>query len=132
MIINEGLPFVRDYIEAINTAIETHSPESKLSRIQSYWLSFVILGVLVTNTLCWARFERFSIGSYKAAAICWIFRRAKLAWDLLLFASVTKLRLFSRSSWCRSRPDKGREGANNNKRHAYCDNITDSIRHINS
>ncbi len=91
MIIGEGLPFVNEYINALNDAIQTHSPEAKLSCLQSYWLSFVILGVLVTNTLCWARFERFSLGGYKAAAICWIFRRAKMAWNLLLLASVTKL-----------------------------------------
>lgn len=91
MIIGEGLPFVRDYVEAVNEAIKTHSPECELTRLQRYWLSFVILGLLITNTLCWARFERFSCGSYASAAICWMFKKSKVAWDMLLYASVTKI-----------------------------------------
>lgn len=91
MIIGEGLPFIQDYIEAVNEAIKTHSPGSELTRIQRYWLSFVILGLLITNTLCWARFERFSCGNYASAAICWMFKKAKVAWDMLLCASVTKI-----------------------------------------
>ncbi|MBL3284479.1 Transposase domain protein [Rickettsiales endosymbiont of Paramecium tredecaurelia] len=49
MIIGEGLPFIRDYVEEINYAIKTHSPENKLTRLQRYWLSFV-------NSLCKIRF----------------------------------------------------------------------------
>lgn len=91
MIIGEGLPFIQDYVEAVNETIKTHSPENELTRIQRYWLSFVILGLLITNTLCWARFERFSCGNYASAAICWMFKKAKVAWDMLLYASVTKI-----------------------------------------
>ena len=49
MIIGEGLPFIKDYIASINDAIKQQSPEKCLTTIQSYWLSFVILGMLVTN-----------------------------------------------------------------------------------
>ena len=59
--------------------------------IQSKWLSFVILGLLVTNSLCWSKFERFSIGKYKASAMCWMFKRASIAWELLLRAIVIKI-----------------------------------------
>lgn len=91
MIIGKGLPFIQDYVEALNEAIKKHSPDYELSRLQRYWLSFVILGLLITNTLCWARFERFSCGSYASSAICWMFKKAKIVWDLLLYASVTKI-----------------------------------------
>jgi len=91
MIIGNGLPFIKNYVEEINNAIKHHNPEKSLTKAQSLWLSFVILGVLITNTLCWNRFERFSIGGYKAASLCWVFRRAKIAWDLLLYGSVLKL-----------------------------------------
>ena len=91
MIVSQGLPFIRQYVETLNEAIKAHEPSESLSRIQCIWISFVILGVLVTNTLCWTRFEQWSIGSYKAAAICWVFRRAKIAWDLLLMSSTLKL-----------------------------------------
>lgn len=91
MIIGEGLPFIEDYVSAINTAIKDKCPENELTRLQRYWLSFIILGLLITNTLCWARFERFSCGDYTASAICWMFKKAKVAWDLLLYASVMKI-----------------------------------------
>lgn len=70
MIIGEGLPFIKDYVGLLNDTIKQHSPDQKLSKIQCYWLSFVILGLIVTNSLCWFRFERFSCGKYSAAAIC--------------------------------------------------------------
>ncbi len=91
MIIGEGLPFIKDYVELLNDAIKQHSPEQKLSKLQCYWLSFVILGLIITNSLCWARFERFSCGKYSAAAMCWMFKKARIAWELLLKASVIKL-----------------------------------------
>jgi hypothetical protein len=91
MIIGEGLPFIKDYVSALNAALKKQNGSYSLSRIQCYWLSFVILGILITNTLCWKRFEKFSIGSYRSAAICWIFRKAKIAWELLLKASVSRI-----------------------------------------
>ena len=56
MIIGNGLPFIKNYVEEINNAIKHHNPEKSLTKAQSLWLSFVILGVLITNTLCWNRF----------------------------------------------------------------------------
>jgi hypothetical protein len=44
---------------------------------------------LLTNSVCWAKFERASLGEYKIAALSWMFREAKVAWDHLLLASVT-------------------------------------------
>ena len=39
--------------------------------------------------MCWAKFERASLGGYKIAALSWMFREAKVAWHYLLLASVT-------------------------------------------
>jgi hypothetical protein len=91
MIISDGLPFIRDYISGINQALKTQDPGKALTRLQSYWLSFVILGLLVTNSLCWKRFERFSVGSHKMAGLSWVFRKAHIAWALLLQASILHL-----------------------------------------
>lgn len=93
MIIGEGLPFIRDYVSAINSAIKQQFPEKALTRIQSCWLSFVILGLLVTNSLCWKRFEKFSIGQHSTAGLSWMFCRAQIAWEIILQASL--LHLFS-------------------------------------
>ena len=91
MIIGEGLPFIKDYISSINEAIKKQSPEKSLSKIQSYWLSFVILGLLVTNSLCWKRFEKFSVGRYSTAGLSWMFCKARIAWELVLQASIIHL-----------------------------------------
>ena len=88
MLLGESLPFVKDYVASINEAIKQRQSDSSLSCIQCCWLSFVILGILVTNSLCWARIERFSLGEQKLGAMSWMFRRAKIAWDLLLHVSV--------------------------------------------
>lgn len=87
MIINENLPFITNYVNSLNEAIKKHSPESELSRLQRYWLSFVILGMLVTNSLCWAKFERFSANSASKSQGCWMFRKAMIPWHYLLVAS---------------------------------------------
>jgi hypothetical protein len=91
VIIGEGLPFIRDYISAVNTAIKQQDPGKSLTRIQSYWLSFVILGLLVTNSLCWKRFEKFSLGRYSTAGLSWMFCKARIAWESLLQASIIHL-----------------------------------------
>ncbi len=91
MIISNGLPFIKEYVTTLNTAIKAHSPAQSMTTLQCQWLSFVILGLLVTNTLCWARFERFGLGHYTTSATCWMFKKAKITWSLLLYASVLKI-----------------------------------------
>jgi hypothetical protein len=91
MIIGESLPFIRDYVASINEAIKKQDSGKELTRLQCYWLSFVILGILVTNSVCWARLERFGAGGYRLEQLSWMFRRAKILWELLLKASVLHL-----------------------------------------
>lgn len=91
MIISEGLPFINEYVDTINAAIKIKAPEQSLTRLQCYWLSFIILGILVTNTVCWKKIERYSLTKYSASAISWMFRQAKIAWECLLFASTMQL-----------------------------------------
>ena len=38
--------------------------------------------------MCWARFERASLGTYSLAALSWMFRHSKMPWDHLLVVSV--------------------------------------------
>ncbi len=89
MLITEPLPFIRDYMRELNIAIQAHCPEKNLSRIQQYWLSFCIMSIIVTNSVCWARFQRASIGQYSIGALAWMFRKSKIPWDLLLQMSVS-------------------------------------------
>jgi hypothetical protein len=88
MIIGKPAPFVRAFIEAVDAAIRAHQPHHAMSVTQRTWLAFCVTAVLVTNSICWARFERASLGTYSMAALSWMFRPSKIPWDQLLVASV--------------------------------------------
>ena len=72
----------------LHEALETYQPGTGLSRLQRYWLSFCLMGILVSNSVCWARFERASLGHYSLAALSWMFRQSKIPWECLLQMSV--------------------------------------------
>ena len=84
MLIDEPMPFIKNYIAQLNEAIKAHYPEKQLSRIQQYFLSFCIMGIIVTNSVCWVRFQRAGLGRYSIAALSWMFRKAGIPWELLL------------------------------------------------
>ena len=88
MILGKPAPFVRTFIEAVDTAIRAYQPHHAMSATQRAWLAFCVTAVLVTNSICWARFERASLGTYSLAALSWMFRHSKIPWDHLLVASV--------------------------------------------
>jgi hypothetical protein len=88
MLIGKPAPFMNAFIDAVDEAIRAHSPSHGLTAIQRAWLAFCVTAVLVTNSICWARFERASLGTYSLAALSWMFRHSKIPWDALLVASV--------------------------------------------
>jgi hypothetical protein len=88
MLIGKPAPFVRAFVEAVHDAIRAHHPSHAMSATQRAWLAFCVTAVLVTNSMCWARFERASLGTYSLAALSWMFRHRKRPWDQLLAASV--------------------------------------------
>jgi DDE superfamily endonuclease len=88
MVIGKPLPFIRAFVEAIDEAIAAHSPGQRMAALQRAWLSFCLTAILVTNSICWAHFERASLGTYSLAALSWMFRHSKIPWEHLLVASV--------------------------------------------
>ena len=88
MLFKEPLPFIQNYVDALNQAIKTCCPEQQLSRKQHYWLSFCAMSIIITNSVCWSRFEKAGIGRYGMAALSWMFRKSTIPWDLLLQISV--------------------------------------------
>jgi hypothetical protein len=91
MVITQPLPFVLAFVDAVDEAIKEHHPGQCLSALQRSWLAFCLTAIFVTNAVCWARFERASLGTYSLAALSWMFRHAKIPWELLLVASVRML-----------------------------------------
>ena len=88
MIIGKPAPFVSTFVDAVDEVIREHNSGRGMSAIQRTWLAFCVTAVLVTNSICWARFERASLGTYSLAALSWMFRHSKMPWDELLVASV--------------------------------------------
>lgn len=88
MFIDEPLPFVKEFINQLDEGLSQGQSVPRLSITQKAWLGFCLMGILITNSVCWAKFERASLGSYSRAALSWMFKHAKIPWDALLAASV--------------------------------------------
>src|SRR5215471_13964642 len=88
MVIGKPAPFVRAFVDAVDAAMRAPQPQHAMSVTQRTWLAFCITAVLVTNSMCWARFARASLGTYALAALSWMLRHSKRPWDHLLGASV--------------------------------------------
>src|SRR5439155_2983095 len=78
MLIGQPAPFVRTFVDVVDEAMREQSPSHGRSAMQRTWLAFCITAVLVTNSICWARFERASLGTYSLAALSWMFRHSKM------------------------------------------------------
>jgi hypothetical protein len=87
MIIGQPAPCVSACVDAVNEVMRAQHSGRGMSATQRTWLAFCVTAVLVTNSICWARFERASLGTYSLAALSWLFRHSKLPWDELLVAS---------------------------------------------
>jgi hypothetical protein len=88
MILAKPAPFVSAFIDAVDEAIRQDRPNSGMSALQRTWLAFCVTATLVTHSICWARFEGASLGTYSMAALSWMFRHSKMPWDHLLVVSV--------------------------------------------
>jgi hypothetical protein len=88
MILGKPAPFVSAFIDAVDDAIRAYQPHHGMSARQRAWLAFCVTAVVVTHSICWARFARASLGTYSLAALSWMFRHSKSPWDELLVASV--------------------------------------------
>ena len=86
MIPKTPLPHIREYVSDLNAALreQGHKP---LTRIQSEFLMFVLLGMLITQSLCWARLERVSGGRYQDGTLSKMFYHGLKCWEYLLTAS---------------------------------------------
>lgn len=88
MFISKELDFINNFIEALDSSLKKIAPDKKLNAIQKKWLSFCILGIIVTNSLNWKQFERFSNGSRRHRSLSWMFRCSDICWSFLLRASI--------------------------------------------
>ena len=69
MYIDEPAPFIKEYVEELDKSLRKLEPQAGLSNLQKKWLAFCLLAIVITNSVCWARFERASLGNYSMAAL---------------------------------------------------------------
>ena len=110
------LPFIHDYLNLLSASLGAHCPSFRLTNKQKLWLAFCISGILLTNTVCWKRFERASFGSWLSGALSWMFRKSKINWDLLFQESIrVLLAKYGISSGTLELDDTERERSKNSK-----------------
>lgn len=88
MFIQKPLPFIQNYLNSLDNALREYNPGKALSRTQKYWLGFCLMGIFLTNSINWSAFSRISLGQYSTNALSWMFRHAKIAWDVLFHMSL--------------------------------------------
>ncbi len=88
MLSNEPASFIKIFVEDLNNFLKNFKPDAVLTRIQMTWLSLCLTGILLTNSICWAKFERTFLGKYTIGGFSWMFRRGKIAWNFLIIAGV--------------------------------------------
>ena len=80
----------KEYIKKVNDAlIELGKP--KLTIIQRLFFAKCITGIIITNSVCWAKIERSSFGHFCAENLSKMFRRKTIPWESLLIASTFAL-----------------------------------------
>lgn len=88
MFIGKTAPFVKTFVDELDKALRCLARDAGLTRIQKEWIGFCVVAVLVTNSVCWKRFERASLGARSARSLSWMFRKTHPFWQYLLQASV--------------------------------------------
>lgn len=91
MVIERSLPFIENYLSQVNAELKKVHPGYELSYLQQRWLGFCLSAILLTNSICWKRFERASLGRYKNTALSWMFRHSKVYFLTLFEMSIEQI-----------------------------------------
>lgn len=82
------LPCVTEFVDTLSESLRAANPTAKLTSIQRAWLVTVLMGIIVTDMLCWAAFERRGLNRFTQSQLRWMFTSSRLAWSHLLRGSV--------------------------------------------
>ena len=91
LVLIRPLSVVTVFLDSLSDSLKSITPSAQLTTIQKTVLTALIMGIVVTETLNWAAFERRSLGKFKSTRLCWIFYSAKIAWHQMLQASVRNI-----------------------------------------
>lgn len=82
------LPFIHAYLDSLQKALLADNPSGQLSKRQRFWIGFCLMGILITNSVAWEKFERTSFRRYTKQALSKMCRWSKIPWNRLLVCSV--------------------------------------------
>jgi len=83
------LPFIQGYLDHLQVAlVKDGGASEKLSKTQRFWISFCLMGILITNSVAWERFAKKGFQTYTKQALSKMCRWSKIPWDRLLICSV--------------------------------------------
>ena len=82
---------VNAYVEALMSVMKEKSSSWVVTNKQKIWLKFCLSMIILTNSLNWDKFERFSLKAYKAKALSFIFHHAKIKWGMLFICGIRLL-----------------------------------------
>ena len=77
--------------EYINSNLNKNKAVNTISNKQRIWLIFCLSMMLLTNSINWARFERFSLASYKEKALSAMFHHGGIPLEYLFDAGIRNL-----------------------------------------
>lgn len=83
-------PFVSQFVNSLDVSLRQIDRRG-LSMSQRICLACCVMGVIVTNSICWARFARACLGRYTPAALSRFVLNAGISWEHLLQASVASV-----------------------------------------
>lgn len=82
------LSLVTQFLDALDQSLQTIKSGARLTHCQKASLALIMTGIIVTEMLNWAAFGRRSLGKAKPSQLLWMLCNAKIAWKLLLQASI--------------------------------------------
>jgi len=90
MFFSKPLSLCTMFIDNLSVSLQTIGG-NKLSRTQKLWFSICLTGILVTNSVCWKKFERSGFGKFTSNSLSKMFRKNKISWDMILMASILNI-----------------------------------------
>jgi len=87
MLVGKPLVFVTEYVEKLSAGLEQKQHKSGLTHGQRAWLSFCIMCIIVTESICWRKYVRVGLGQYSEALLSYYFC-CDMTWNLLIAVSI--------------------------------------------
>ena len=91
MLFREPFDFIKEFVGNINNILGEYKESCRLSSTQKFWISFCIMAIIMTDTVCRAESGRAGLGRYASAALSRMLRRSGISWEYMLCSGVSHI-----------------------------------------